>query len=286
MDINPTISVVMSVYNAEHYLKDAIESVLQQTYGNFEFIIINDGSSDGSLKIIQDYKLKDHRIVLINRENRGLIASLNEGLSIAKGKYIARMDADDICIPSRLEKQLIFLENNPEFGVVGSRAVSIDGDGKVIRKLNPPKMDFLIKSMLLFGNCIIHPSVMINRKNLSNELYYSSEFLHAEDYELWSRVSKKNRGKFYILGEPLIFYRIVKTSISRASADRQAQMTAIIRNKYFIKNGLTYCDVNFFEKVKSIVWRQKNKKFIVAQLAYVVRCGFREMCIKHFSWFE
>lgn len=115
--MNTVISVVMSVYNAEKYLDEALQSILNQ---NFEFIIINDGSTDKSLEIIEKYKYQDTRIVLISRENRGLIASLNEGIELAKGKYIARMDADDISLPNRFEEQLKIMENDKEIVVCGS----------------------------------------------------------------------------------------------------------------------------------------------------------------------
>ena len=106
------ISVVLPVFNGDKYLSEAIESILNQTYINFEFIIINDGSTDGSLTIIENYRVKDNRIVVISRENKGLIASLNEGIRIANGGYIARMDQDDLSLPTRLEEQVKFMDSN------------------------------------------------------------------------------------------------------------------------------------------------------------------------------
>jgi len=119
MDVK--VSIVMSVYNAQKYLDEAIESILNQTYSNFEFIIINDGSTDKSLEIIENYAKKDSRIIVINRENKGLIYSLNEGIRKANGKYIARMDADDISLPQRLEKQVEFMEKNKNIGICGTQ---------------------------------------------------------------------------------------------------------------------------------------------------------------------
>lgn len=118
--MNELISVILPVYNGEKYLKEAIESILNQTYTNFEFIIIDDGSKDSSLEIIKEYEKEDERIVAVSRENKGLIATLNEGIEKAKGKYIARMDQDDISLPNRFEEQLKIMENDKEIVVCGS----------------------------------------------------------------------------------------------------------------------------------------------------------------------
>ena len=120
---NPLVSVVLSVYNAEKHIVEAIESILTQSYKNFEFIIIDDGSTDGSLEIIKSYD--DERIILISRENKGLIASLNEGIEQAKGKYIARMDADDISLSSRFEEQVTFMEMHEEVGICGTTIIKL-----------------------------------------------------------------------------------------------------------------------------------------------------------------
>ncbi|HAS7841575.1 TPA: glycosyltransferase family 2 protein, partial [Vibrio cholerae] len=137
---SPKISVVMSVYNGEKYLGEAIDSILKQTFSDFEFIIINDGSTDKTLEIIKSYMKKDDRIVLVSRENKGLIVSLNEGLDLAKGQYIARMDADDISIKSRFEKQIEFLDSNPDIGVCGTW-VEVFGENIKSKKWKMPTQD-------------------------------------------------------------------------------------------------------------------------------------------------
>lgn len=127
------ISVIMPVFNEEKYLERAILSVLYQTFSDFEFIIINDGSQDDTLKIAQEFQKKDKRIKIINHaQNKGLVNSLNDGISIAKGEYIARMDGDDICVFNRFEKQIIFLKNNPEVKLVGSFIDIIDSEDNII----------------------------------------------------------------------------------------------------------------------------------------------------------
>jgi glycosyltransferase involved in cell wall biosynthesis len=182
----------MSVYNAELYLKEAIESILNQTYKEFEFIIINDGSTDNSLAIIKDYSNHDSRIILINRENKGLIYSLNEGISKAKGKYIARMDADDISLPNRFEEQIKFLENNLDIGVVGSDAIVFHKDDKSIWTTYSDSNR--TKAELLFSSPLIHPSVMMRKSIIDKyKLFYKKEYIHAEDLELWIRFANVSK---------------------------------------------------------------------------------------------
>ena len=144
--------------------------------------IINDGSSDKSLDIINSFI--DGRITVINRDNKGLIYSLNEGLNIANGNYIARMDADDIARFDRIEKQLCFLKKNKNVAIVGSYANLIDEDGNNIGLKKKPSSDTIIKAVCFFGSPFIHPSVMFNKNLIKEELYYSNNFVHAEDYEL------------------------------------------------------------------------------------------------------
>lgn len=165
MNTMPLISVVMPVYNAELYLDEAIQSITNQTYKKFEFIIINDGSTDKSLEIIKKYKDEYSRIVLISRENKGLVFSLNEGISKAKGKYIARMDADDISLSTRLEEQVAFMEENQEIGVCGSW-VEVFGDNRKNTIWKMPKSNEELKTRLLFSVPVAHPSVMMRKEIL------------------------------------------------------------------------------------------------------------------------
>ena len=205
----PLISVVLPVYNAEQYVKDTIKSILVQSYQNFELIIINDGSTDNSEEYIVQFK--DTRIKYIkNEKNLKLIQTLNLGLSLAKGKYIARIDADDIALPNRFEKQIDFLENNMEYGIVGSFAKTF-GSEKI--KLTFVEEDLDIRYALLTHNPFVHSSVMIrNQILIKNKLSFDLNQLHVEDYDLWIKILKYSKGK--ILPDILIKYRIHESQIS------------------------------------------------------------------------
>lgn len=181
----PNVTVLMPVYNAAPYLREAIESILYQTYTDFEFLIINDGSTDNSLDIISSYQ--DHRIQLIeNDRNVGLITTLNKGLDLAKGRYIARMDADDISLPSRLEKQVAYLDHNPTVGLLGTWMEKFwQSRSEIIRF---PSEHTLIHVMLAFNNAFGHNTMMMRRDFLEqSKLRYEPEFRHAEDYAFWVR---------------------------------------------------------------------------------------------------
>lgn len=210
---NPAISVVMSVYNSEKYLAEAIESILNQTFTDFEFIIINDGSTDSSLAIIESYMAKDERVVLISRENKGLPASLNEGIAIAKGKYIARMDADDISLPERFQKQYDFMESNPKVGVCGTKAYLFKEIPSKKHIIGHPVDHQSLIVRLLFSVCFIHPTVLMRKRVLDKVDYiYNTSFKNSQDYELWARLMDKTQ--FYNLQEPLLYYRDAEEGIT------------------------------------------------------------------------
>ncbi len=200
----PLISVIMPTYNRAHLLPQAINSILNQTYKNFEFIIINDGSSDKTQKVLKEYQKKDHRIILLsNDENKGIVTSLNKGLEIAKGKYIARMDDDDISLPRRLERQVYFLEANPDITVLGSN-------------IQLPKSHIYKKHHDIHENAIIshfetplyHPTVMMRTSFFKkHNLKYDNEFNATEDSHLWFLVTQKN-GKIQNLDEVLVIQDI------------------------------------------------------------------------------
>jgi len=215
---NPLVSVVLSVYNGEKYLLETIESILNQTYNNFEFIIIDDGSTDKSLEIIKSYN--DERMVLISRENRGLVASLNEGIEKAKGVYIARMDADDISLETRFEEQVAFMEQNPNIGVCGTAIIGF-GEDMEERVATYAALNSRLQTELLFSSIFAHPTVMMRKEILlKHNLKYEKESLHAEDFALW--VSLAQYTKFANLKEPLLKYRILQNSITR-EAEREVE---------------------------------------------------------------
>ncbi len=209
----------MSVYNGEKYLSEAIESILNQTYSNFEFLIIDDGSTDSTRQIILSYD--DYRIRLIeNDSNIGLTESLNKGIDFARGKYIARMDADDISMPERLEKQVDFMESHEDVAVCGSWAIIIDEKGKAYDSFKNPEHSIEIEAALFFYNPIAHPTVLMKKGIVNFVGNYDSFFLKTQDYDLWIRLFLTGYS-FYNLQETLLIYRNHKQNITNTNLDVQ-----------------------------------------------------------------
>jgi glycosyltransferase involved in cell wall biosynthesis len=213
----------MPVYNGERYLREAIESILNQTFEDFEFLVIDDGSSDGSVEIIQSYN--DQRIRLIlNETNLGLIATLNKGIDLARGDYIARMDCDDISMPERLDKQYEFMQKNPEAAVSGSWASTIDEQGEVTGEIRTLSSFDCISVELFFTNPMIHSSTFFKKNFIASIGSYNKDFERAEDYYLWIRVVQK---KGRILNVPLFLlkYRNHTDNVSNIHSVRQEEVT-------------------------------------------------------------
>ena len=231
MSNNLLISVVMSVYNGEKYLEEAINSILSQTYTKFEFIIIDDGSIDNTHKILDKYQQKDKRIKIVNNKiNKGLIYSLNKGFEISKGKYIARMDADDIAEKNRLEEQIKFLEKNKDI-VMCSTYVKIFKDNfKLLSKTFKTDTDYeKIKIKLLFRNYIAHPTIMIRKEVIDKySLRYREEDKGMEDYALW--LNLVNKEKLATIPIPLLKYRFLSNSISSKVLKDTEKYKNILKN--------------------------------------------------------
>lgn len=228
------ISVVLPAYNAELYLKEAIDSVLAQTFTDFELIIINDGSKDSTEKIILSYN--DERIVYVkNEQNLGLIGTLNKGISLAKGKYIARMDADDLCFPERFEKQIKFLEGNPDYVICGTSAYRFENTIDEGRAFNVPLDNESIRIRLFFNSCFIHPSVMFRTKVVKdNHLIFNEDFKYAEDYYFWIDLLKFGKG--FNFKEKLLYYRVVPTSqtaVGNSNIEQRKNILGKIHKRYF-----------------------------------------------------
>lgn len=187
---NPKITVLMPVYNAESYLREAIDSIFNQSFTNFEFLIINDASTDSSKNIILSYK--DPRIRYFeNKKNLGVARTLNKGLRLAKGKYIARMDADDISFPTRLEKQVEFMDKHPGIAVCGTWLKAIFDTKSEIWKV--PDDFETIRCLMLFHSVIYHPTVIIRTEIIKKyNFQYKTTYPYAEDYELWLRIAKNS----------------------------------------------------------------------------------------------
>jgi glycosyltransferase involved in cell wall biosynthesis len=204
--VKPAVTVLMSVHNDLRFLPESVESILGQTFKAFEFFIIDDGSTDGSSDYLRG--LKDPRVkVFRNEQNLGLTRSLNRGLDMIGTDYIARMDADDVAMPTRLAEQVRFLDRNPDVGLLGSSRLLIDESGKEIRMAQAWEKDVAIRFRCLLGNPFAHPAVMIRREVLQTHgLRYDESFRTAQDYELWTRMLAATKGAN--LAGPLIKYRI------------------------------------------------------------------------------
>lgn len=254
----PDVSVIMSVYNTNsEWLGLAIESILQQTFNNFEFIIIDDKSTDGSVHIIQDYAEKDSRIVFLkNGTNLGLTKSLNRGLEIAKGKYIARMDSDDVSVPDRLEYQFQYMESHQDVAVTGGNVYIEGHDSDFITAYNDDAD--IMKFQMIFHNAgVPHPTAMIRKSFLDeNHISYDETILKSQDYALWSEIMAAD-GKIKILPKILLEYRVHEGQIS---ASRETQ------------NNYAYTvAVKNFHKLCPKATKEQDKLF----------CGLLDMIPKH-----
>ena len=227
-NINPEISVVMPAYNAEKYIEEAIQSILDQSFKDFEFIIINDGSADNTLNLVQEFQKKDDRIVLIDRENMGLVHSLNEGISKSKGEYIARMDADDISLENRFIEQLKFMKSN-SVDICGSSVQLFTGKND-IKVWSYPLLDRDIKFSLLFSCTFAHPGVMMRRRIFSSLRYRDCKY--AEDYRLWVDAAL-SKFKMANINKVLLKYRLHENQVSCKNLTLQKSQSLLISNFYF-----------------------------------------------------
>jgi len=233
--MTPRVSVLMAVYNGEKYLPEAIESILNQTFTDFEFLIVDDGSTDRTQEIINSYQ--DPRIKLIsNPENVGLTRSLNRGLDRARGEYVARMDSDDISVPERFAKQQTYMDAHNEVAVCGTWARDIDAEGQVTGVRETPVGDDLEREYWR-PSPIIHPSAMIRRAHL-NGLRYDEQIRYAQDFDLWLRL--KPHHKLANLPEHLLFYRVHSDSITLAQRDDQLRSTYEIFRRCVEPNGIDF----------------------------------------------
>lgn len=198
----------MSVYNADKYLQEAVDSVLNQTYQDFEFIIINDCSKDKSAEILRNYEKIHKKIILIdNVDNLGLTRNLNLALTIAKGKYIARMDADDVCEPTRFEKQRAYLKKHKNVDIIGSFSTNINQDGEITGNRTVPVTHNDIMLLLPKLCPMTHPTVMFRKSSLKKLCNYNIKYNTSQDYDMWFRAASAGL-KFHNLPEYLLKYRM------------------------------------------------------------------------------
>lgn len=258
------LSVILPAYNAEQYISDAVKSVLSQSFKEFELIVVNDGSTDNTIKILNDFK--DCRLKVFSKTNGGIVSALNFGFLKSSGKIIARMDADDICYSNRFEKQLTYLTEN-DLDMIGCYINLIDKENKIIGQKKYPVNHYDILASLPFFNPFCHPTTIYKRDVFSVVGGYQSNKDGAEDFDLWCRLSKSFR-----LGncpEILLKYRITPNSLSRTSYEHRMALCrdSIITNLafpplvfYSISNYLRH-PVDLFVYATSFAFKTKFKSF-------------------------
>jgi glycosyltransferase involved in cell wall biosynthesis len=249
----PKITVILPVYNCELYVQTAVESILNQSYTDFELLIIDDASTDTTVSVLK--KFDDSRIQLIQKPvNSGYTNSLNSGLKLAKGEYIARMDGDDISMLERFAKQIAYLETHPEVVVCGTTYKIVDND----KQITLPEHHEAIKIGLLWGNCILHPSVMIRKKVVDDfSIQYDTSKEPAEDYDMWVRLL--SMGKLHNLQEVLLEYRVYGNQVSRKRAEEQKKND--IATKFQL---LQYLEVQWNDSEFEFLERQFGKTEVVS----------------------
>jgi glycosyltransferase involved in cell wall biosynthesis len=284
--MNNKISVIMGVYNSERFLDDSIQSILDQIFKDFEFIIIDDCSTDNSLDIIKNYAKQDKRIILIeNKKNIGLTKSLNKGLRIAKGKYIARIDADDIALPERLEKQYKYLEEHQDIFLIGGAALVIDKNGKEIKKYKPIVNKNKLKRLLKERNAIYHPTIMFRNEGF----LYREKFYYSQDYDFYLKMLSGEKGLVNI-SDVLIKYRMSPEAVS--FSQRAKQKLFAEKAKEFYHQRLKYKKdeydkFNPNEILKINVKKSTDKMVLVSEIKANFQLNdfkkVRKFCKKYFK---
>lgn len=232
------VSVVMPVYNAQRYLREAIESVLGQTFADFELIAVDDGSKDDSLAILREYAAKDPRVKVESRANTGIVGALNDGLKVAAGEFIARMDSDDVATPDRFEKQVAYLGANPDCVLVGSQVMLIDSDGAALC----PKQDTeytheAIDSAHLAGRWpLVHPTIMMRREALLKAGAYREKYQWLEDLDLFLRMAEV--GKLASLKDVLLRYRLHTGSVCHTREADQDRIRPELEAEVYARRGI------------------------------------------------
>jgi glycosyltransferase involved in cell wall biosynthesis len=251
----PKISVVMSVYNGEKHLREAADSILNQTFTDFEFIIINDGSTDKTKKILESFS--DPRIRLFHHENIGLTKSLNRGLKNSKGDFIARMDADDISHPDRFYEQVAYLEQNPATGLLGTQYSVIDDNGKEFGTVRNPIKNPEIKDSLLINNTFCHGSVMFRKELLHIVGYYREKFSCVQDYDLWLRFAEHTE----VSNLDSVLYKLRRSinSITRKKTSQQLNyhlLTIELAKERIHNNGSDSLEIINMDQVEKELHKQ------------------------------
>jgi len=253
MHNNPLVSVVMLSYNTKQFLPLAIESILQQSYTNFELIIVEGHSTDGSLDIINQYIEKDSRIRLVYDSGEGIGAALNTGCKVARGELIARMDSDDISFPDRFEREVDFLHKNLDYVLVSGAVQYINEEGKSIGRSFPCTNNKVLKSSLKYSSMIVHPMVMLRKEAYNRSGGYINAKI-GEDRIFWSRMAKC--GKFANLPTPLGCYRVLNNSLSHI-INPYTEIIYHFRNKIIADDEILESDIEMYNALCTY-----SKKFV------------------------
>lgn len=275
---NPRVTVLMPVYNGERYLREAMDSILAQTFTDFEFLIIDDGSADRSVEIIRSYD--DPRIRLVhNEKNLKLIAALNRGFDLARGEFLARMDCDDISLPTRLARQVEFMAAHPEVGVCGTWARKIDDQGRITGHLKPPA-GRKFEKLIWRPSPINHPTAFI-RNTVYMNFRYDYNYADAEDYELWLRVS--GAAGLDNLDEFLLLYRIHPASVT--SLRREAQLGSVYKafRKFYGAGDISY------EEFLSVIYESNKlnpfkRACIYSRIAAKYKTGLPDFLVSNLKY--
>ncbi len=252
----PKVSILMPVYNAEQYLSQALDSIVSQSFEDWELILINDGSTDRSESIIMDYD--DERIFYIkNPVNLKLIKTLNKGIDYCGGQYIARMDADDICHPDRLKRQVEFLDSHPQVLMCGTAATVIDNSRKKTGNIHNLTSDDYLQINLMFSPSFIHPSMMI-RNEVLKQSKYDEAYKHVEDYDLWCRIAKL--GKVANIDDELLQYRWHDSNVSVLNSEVQRKLKDELIKRELSRLDLIPTEVDLYcHKVTFLLYALGNK---------------------------
>ena len=236
----PTVSIVMPVYNAERYVAESVDSILAQTYRDFEFIIVNDGSTDRTHEILSGYASRDDQINLISRPNTGIVGALNDGLDAVRGRYVARMDSDDLAMPQRLDEQVRFLEEHHDVVIVGTDVLIIDEDGDAMWTDHKPTDHGQIDAALIDGRSatIVHPSAMMRRDAVEKVGPYRRDTQWVEDLDYFLRLGEI--GRLANLSRVLLKYRLHPQSVNHRRRREQQQLVERVLAAACDRRGITF----------------------------------------------
>jgi len=280
--MQPLVSVLMPVYNGEKYISEAVESILSQSYTDFELIITDDGSDDRTPQIIKAFN--DDRIrCIIHAENKGLIFSRNEGVAAAKGRYIAFLDSDDVSLPQRLEKQISFLDAHPDFGMIGAWVKVIDGHGNSLNDcIKFPALPDEIPVILLFKNYFTTSSIMV-RKSCLQDFPFDPEFPIAEDYNLWIKIAEKY--KVWNLPEVLTCYRMHKENIHKKLDKKMRELDMLQLSKQLSKFNTDFSNEEkyFFFLIGKMDYPEEYALFLKTDFVFADKCFNKMYLANRFS---